>query len=186
MPANDDYVIEILKDVGLLTQPQAEDVINRTAGVNMVETLIREGTISSEDVSRTLASQNGMDFVDLSKITPNPDLIDTISTEMARRYKTVPVHEQEGTLVLAIADPMDFEAFDSLGFVLKRPVEFVCATPEQIASKLDQLYPLEEEPEIDPLAEDEGGDSNDDAPIIKLVSSLLIEAQNNRASDIHI
>jgi type II secretory ATPase GspE/PulE/Tfp pilus assembly ATPase PilB-like protein len=186
MPANDDYVIEILKDVGLLTHPQAEDVINRTAGVNMVETLIREGTISSEDVSRTLASQNGMDFVDLSKITPNPDLIDTISTEMARRYKTVPVHEQEGTLVLAIADPMDFEAFDSLGFVLKRPVEFVCATPEQIASKLDQLYPLEEEPEIDPLAEDEGGDSNDDAPIIKLVSSLLIEAQNNRASDIHI
>ena len=186
MPANDDYVIEILKDVGLLTQPQAEDVINRTAGVNMVETLIREGTISSEDVSRTLASQNGMDFVDLSKITPNPDLIDTISTEMARRYKTVPVHEQEGTLVLAIADPMDFEAFDSLGFVLKRPVEFVCATPEQIAAKLDQLYPLEEEPEIDPLAEDEGGDSNDDAPIIKLVSSLLIEAQNNRASDIHI
>ena len=186
MPANDDYVIEILKDVGLLTHPQAEDVINRTAGVNMVETLIREGTISSEDVSRTLASQNGMDFVDLSKITPNPDLIDTISTEMARRYKTVPVHEQEGTLVLAIADPMDFEAFDSLGFVLKRPVEFVCATPEQIAAKLDQLYPLEEEPEIDPLAEDEGGDSNDDAPIIKLVSSLLIEAQNNRASDIHI
>ena len=186
MPANDEYVIEILKDVGLLTHPQAEDVINRTAGVNMVETLIREGTISSEDVSRTLASQNGMDFVDLSKITPNPDLIDTISTEMARRYKTVPVHEQEGTLVLAIADPMDFEAFDSLGFVLKRPVEFVCATPEQIASKLDQLYPLEEEPEIDPLAEDEGGDSNDDAPIIKLVSSLLIEAQNNRASDIHI
>jgi type II secretory ATPase GspE/PulE/Tfp pilus assembly ATPase PilB-like protein len=186
MPANDDYVIEILKDVGLLTPPQAEDVINRTAGVNMVETLIREGTISSEDVSRTLASQNGMDFVDLSKITPNPDLIDTISTEMARRYKTVPVHEQEGTLVLAIADPMDFEAFDSLGFVLKRPVEFVCATPEQIASKLDQLYPLEEEPEIDPLAEDEGGDSSDDAPIIKLVSSLLIEAQNNRASDIHI
>lgn len=186
MPANDDYVIEILKDVGLLTHPQAEDVINRTAGVNMVETLIREGTISSEDVSRTLASQNGMDFVDLSKITPNPDLIDTISTEMARRYKTVPVHEQEGTLVLAIADPMDFEAFDSLGFVLKRPVEFVCATPEQIASKLDQLYPLEEEPEIDPLAEDEGGDSSDDAPIIKLVSSLLIEAQNNRASDIHI
>lgn len=186
MPANDDYVIEILKDVGLLTHPQAEDVINRTAGVNMVETLIREGTISSEDVSRTLASQNGMDFVDLSKITPNPDLIGTISTEMARRYKTVPVHEQEGTLVLAIADPMDFEAFDSLGFVLKRPVEFVCATPEQIASKLDQLYPLEEESEIDPSAEDEDGDSSDDAPIIKLVSSLLIEAQNNRASDIHI
>ncbi len=187
MPANDDYVIEILKDVGLLTPPQAEDIINRTGGVNMVEALIREGTISSEDVSRTLASQNGMDFIDLSTITPHPDLIDALSTEMARRYKTVPVHEQDGSLVLAIADPMDFEAFDSLGFVLKRPVEFVCATPEQITAKLDQLYPIEQESESDPITTDgDEGDSGDDAPIIKLVSSLLIEAQNNRASDIHI
>lgn len=188
MPANDDYVIEILKDVGLLTQPQAEDITARTGGVNMVEMLIKEGTVSSEDVSRTLAAQNGMDFVDLSLITPNPDLIRTISTETARRYKTVPVHELDGSLVLAIADPMDFEAFDGLGFLLKRPVEFVCATPEQIAEKIDRLYPLELEGLTGPsLVEDEQEvEDGDTAPIIRLVSSLLIEAQNSRASDIHI
>ena len=187
MPANDDYVIEILKDVGLLTQPQAEDVATRTGGVNMVETLIREGTVSSEDVSRTLAAQNGMDFVDLDKITPNPDLLNSISSETARRYKTVPVYEQDDSLVLAIADPMDFEAFDGIGFLIKRPVEFVCATPTQITEKLDQLYPIEEEAVVDSLSDDDDEDaSGDDAPIIKLVSSLLIEAQNNRASDIHI
>lgn len=188
MPANDDYVIEILKDVGLLTQPQAEDITARTGGVNMVEMLIKEGTVSSEDVSRTLAAQNGMDFVDLSLITPNPDLIRTISTETARRYKTVPVHELDGSLVLAIADPMDFEAFDGLGFLLKRPVEFVCATPEQIAEKIDRLYPLELAGMTGPtLVEDEQEvEDGDTAPIIRLVSSLLIEAQNSRASDIHI
>ncbi|MEI6322883.1 MAG: ATPase, T2SS/T4P/T4SS family [bacterium] len=188
MPANDDYVIEILKDVGLLTQTQVEDVMTRTGGVNMVDTLIREGIVSSENISRTLASQNGMDFVDLSKITPNPDLIRMISTETARRYKTVPVHEADGSLVLAIADPMDFEAFDSLGFLLKRPVEFVCATPAQIAEKIDRLYPAELEGivGITAEAEEEESDDGDTAPIIRLVSSLLIEAQNNRASDIHI
>jgi len=189
MPANDEYVIEILKDVGLLTQQQADDVASRKGGLHMVETLISEGAVSNEDVSRTLASQNGMDFVDLSQTSPTPDLIALISSEIARRYKTVPVHEHDGSLVLAIADPMDFEAFDSIGFLLKRPVEFVCATPQQISDKLDRLYPSELDGLGGPITtteEEEEADSGDEAPIIKMVSSLLIEAQNNRASDIHI
>jgi type II secretory ATPase GspE/PulE/Tfp pilus assembly ATPase PilB-like protein len=186
MPANDDYVIEILKDVGLLTQEQAEDIAHRTGGVHMVDALIREGTITSEDVSRTLASQNGMDFIDLSHSTPNPDLINLLTPEIARRYKTVPVHDHDGSLLLAISDPMDFEAFDSIGFLLKRPVEFVCATPAQIAENLDRLYPVEQEAVSPVITEEVEGDSADDAPIIRLVSSLLVEAQNNRASDIHI
>jgi len=190
MPANDDYVIEILKDVGLLTPQQAADVAERTGGINMVDTMIEERIVSAEDVYHTLASQNGMDFVDLSQTTPSPDVVSLISSEIARRYKTIPVHEHEGSLVLAIADPMDFEAFDSLGFLLKRPVEFVCSTPKQIKDKLDRLYPIELEALLDSTAtsvvEEEVVESGDDAPIIRLVSSLLIEAQNNRASDIHI
>ena len=141
MPANDEYVIEILKDVGLMSQEQADELAGRTGGLHMVETLIKEGTVSAEDVARTLASQNGMDFVDLSQVTPSPELVGLLSPENARRYKTVPVSEHDGSLVLAIADPMDFEAFDSIGFLLKRPVEFVCAVPAQINDKLDRLYP---------------------------------------------
>ena len=188
MPANDEYVIEILKDVGLISQEQGEDLAGRTGGLHMVETLIKEGTVSAEGVARTLASQNGMDFVDLSLVTPSPELIYLLSAETARRYKTVPVSEHDGSLVLAIADPMDFEAFDSIGFLLKRPVEFVCAVPSQIHDKLDRLYPqgLEElgKAAVTEVEEDYTGD--DDAPIIRLVSNLLIEAQNQRASDIHI
>ncbi|MCX8492869.1 MAG: ATPase, T2SS/T4P/T4SS family [Chthoniobacterales bacterium] len=188
MPANDEYVIEILKDVGLMSQEQADDLSGRTGGLHMVETLIKEGTVSAEDVARTLASQNGMDFVDLSLVTPSPELINLLSPETARRYKTVPVSEHDGSLVLAIADPMDFEAFDSIGFLLKRPVEFVCAVPTQIHDKLDRLYPqgLEELGKAVVTEEEEDYTGDDDAPIIRLVSSLLIEAQNHRASDIHI
>jgi type II secretion system protein E len=188
MPANDEYVIEILKDVGLMSQEQADDLTGRTGGLHMVETLIKEGTVSAEDVARTLASQNGMDFVDLSLVTPSPELINLLSPETARRYKTVPVSEHDGSLVLAIADPMDFEAFDSIGFLLKRPVEFVCAVPTQIHDKLDRLYPqgLEELGKAVVTEEEEDYTGDDDAPIIRLVSSLLIEAQNHRASDIHI
>jgi len=189
MPANDEYVIEILKDVGLINQDQVDHVASQTAGLHMVDTMVREGIVSAEDVARTLASQNGMDFVDLSLVTPIPELVDLLTPETARRYRTVPVSEHDGSVVMAIADPMDFEAFDSIGFLLKRPVEFVCAIPAQIEEKLNRLYPLGLEEltkggsEIE-VEEDAGGD--DDAPIIRMVSNLLVEAQNNRASDIHI
>jgi len=187
MPANDEYVIEILKDVGLLSQEQAEEIAGRTGGAHMVDTLIREGTVSEEDVARTLASQNGMDFVDLNQVTPSPELIDQLTPETARRYKTVPVSEHDGSLVLAIADPMDFEAFDGLGFLLKRPVEFVCAIPAQITEKIERLYPagLEDLPGSVSVNEEET-EAGDDAPIIRMVSNILVEAQNSRASDIHI
>jgi type II secretory ATPase GspE/PulE/Tfp pilus assembly ATPase PilB-like protein len=189
MPANDEYVIEILKDVGLINQDQVDHVAAQTGGLHMVDTMVREGIVSAEDVARTLASQNGMDFVDLSLVTPIPELVDLLTPETARRYRTVPVSEHDGSVVMAIADPMDFEAFDSIGFLLKRPVEFVCAIPAQIEEKLNRLYPLGLEEltkggsDIE-VEEDTGGD--DDAPIIRMVSNLLVEAQNNRASDIHI
>lgn len=188
MPANDEYVIEILKDVGLLSQEQAEEITGRTGGAHMVDTLIREGTVSEEDVARTLASQNGMDFVDLNQVTPSPELIALLTPETARRYKTVPVSEHDGSLVLAIADPMDFEAFDGLGFLLKRPVEFVCAIPAQITEKIERLYPagLEDLPGSVSVNEEDETDAGDDAPIIRMVSNILVEAQNSRASDIHI
>lgn len=188
MPANDDYVIEILKDVGLVTQEQIQELSGRTGGLHLVENLVKEGVVSAEDITRTLASQNGMDYIDLAQVTPSPELVGLLTPEIARRYKTVPVSEHDGSVVLAVADPMDFEAFDSIGFLLKRPVEFVCAVPSQITEKLERLYPLGLEDLGQPagnveVVEDTGDDS---APIIRLVSNLLADAQNNRASDIHI
>ena len=95
MPANDEYIIEILKDVGLLTQEQIDTVRDHTAGLHMVEALIRDKIVSDEDVARTLASQNGMDFIDLAHVTPSPDLVGLLSPENARRYKAVPIAEHE-------------------------------------------------------------------------------------------
>lgn len=187
MPANDEYVIEILKDSGLLTKEKADDVARRVPPHHLVETLIREGTLRSEDVFRTIAVQNGMEFVNLEEVAPQPELTALITPELAHRYKTVPVSEHDGSLVLAISDPMDFEAFDTLGYVLKRPVEFVCAIPSEISERINRLYPRELETMVQAFGASEAGEETaDDAPIIQLVSSLLVEAQNARASDIHI
>jgi type II secretion system protein E len=186
VPANDEYTLEILKDAGLVTAQQVADATGRCGGIGVVDLLLKDGAVSAEQVARTLALQNGMGFIDLSKVTQTPELLAKLPAETARRYRTVPVSEHDGSLVLAISDPLDFEAFDSLGFVLNRPVEFVCAVPSLIAEQVALLYPRELEGFGNNFSLEAGEETEDDAPIIQLVSSLLFEAQNNRASDIHI
>ncbi len=187
MPANDEYLTEILKEAGLITQEQVDWAIGQSGGLHVIDTLISGQVLRAEDVAKTLAAQNGMEFIDLAHVTPTPDVAEMLTPEAARRYKAVPVAERDGSLIIAVADPMDFEAFDSLGFLLKRPVEFVCGVPGEIAEKIERLYPLGLEESGEGVTTDETEDAGaDDAPIIKLVSKLLVDAQNNRASDIHI
>jgi len=190
---NEDYLVDMLHDVGLITRSQITDAQTTAQGGSLIKVLIEAGHITQEDIARTLAAQNGMEFVDLSTVAPPPDVIETMSLENARRYRAVPVQFRDGTLVVAISDPMDMEAADSLSFILNRDIEFVCATPDAIAKAIGDFYGTGDgsmeggEGEMmstDGLADGEATEG--DAPIIKMVSMLLLEAYNNRASDIHL
>jgi len=190
---NEDYIVEILLDVGLLTRAQVEDARQQTGGSGILKSLIDEQFITQEDVSRTMAAQNGMEFVDLATVAPPPDVIETMNLENARRYRAVPVQIRDGTLVVAISDPMDMEAADALSFILNRDVEFVCATPDAVNKAIASFYGTGdegmgggEEGLITAEGMEEGQATEGDAPIIKMVSMLLLEAYNNRASDIHL
>ncbi len=187
MSPNEDYIVEILLDVGLVTRTQVEYARSHMKGSSVVEALVQSGFITQEDVGRTLAAQNGMEFMDLAQIVVPPNVIDLLPVEDARRWKAVPVGEREGALLIAIGDPMDMQTMDDLAFKLQREVEFVCATPDAIRNSLIQYYGEEATPafgsELD-VGSDEAG--ADDAPIIKMVSLLLVEAHQNRASDIHL
>ncbi len=185
MAQNEDYIVEILMDVGLVTRTQVDYSRAQMKGHSVVDALVQEGFITQEDVARTLAAQNGMEFMDLAQIVVPPNILDLLPVEDARRWKAIPVGEREGALLIAIGDPMDMQTMDDLAFKLQREVEFVCATPDSISTSLLQYYGGEAEPAE---VQDDGlGDAGaDDAPIIKMVSLLLIEAFQNRASDIHL
>jgi len=175
-------------DVGLVTRTQVEYARTQMKGHSVVDALILEGFITQEDISRTLAAQNGMEFMDLAQIVVPPNIIDLLPVEDARRWKAVPVGEREGALLIAIGDPMDMQTMDDLAFKLQREVEFVCATPDAIRASLIQYYGVEAAASfggemMEGGAEEAGAD---DAPIIKMVSLLLVEAHQNRASDIHL
>jgi type II secretion system protein E len=188
---NVDYTLNILLESGLVTRSQIEAARESNSTGNPVDALVAEGAITAEDVSRTLAANSGLDFMDLAQVAVPPNVLEILTEQDARRYHAIPVAERGGAVTIAISDPMDFEAFDSLTFLLKREVEFVCATKQQLDAALDQYYgPLQ--PDATGVG-GEGGmsfgaddDDDGDAPIIKMVMTLLLEAYKSRASDIHL
>ncbi|HWB60241.1 MAG TPA: GspE/PulE family protein [Chthoniobacteraceae bacterium] len=199
---NEEYVIEILLESGLVTKPQIERakgaaIRNRS---DVIQELIDQGALTQEDVSRSLAAHSSMDYVDLSQLTVTTDVTAQIPGETAWKFGVVPIAQSETGLTVAIGNPLDYETFDTLGFLLKRPVEFVCTTPEQIKGALMKYYG-DAKRAADEIAGKIGhdvdgtGDSvvsgidqeaGDDAPVIKMVTMLLLEAYKARASDIHL
>jgi type IV pilus assembly protein PilB len=200
--ANDDYVLKVLEEIGLVSRKQiaqARAKLNGAPGV--VDVLVRDGVVSADDISRSLAAQAQMHWIDLSAVVIPPEIISQISAADARRFKVIPVTFGESGLVLAISDPLDVDTIDSLNFLLQRDLELVCTSPEKIRQALIKYYGTAEEAadvlqhkigdEIDlgleigdgteAMAVDEA-----DAPIIRLVSMLIIEAHKLGASDIHL
>ncbi len=173
-----------------MTPKQLEQARSERAGdQSVVDVLISQGLLTEEDVARSLASHAAMDFVDLGSMDLSAELVSHISRDVARRFKVVPVGINGGALVLAVDDPLNFDTFDALHHLLKRETEFVCATPEAIRSSIDRYYGASDSV-ADALTADGvlggGEDQEGDAPIIKMVTMMLLEAYNLRASDIHL
>ena len=208
MPAQDEYTVEILKDVGLVSLEDIQKANERAKadGVGVVDALILNGRISHMDVSKALASQFGMDTINLADYRVPDDVLALVPKHVARRYKVIPVYKHDNTLTVAISDPLDVDTVDSLRYLLHMNVEPVVAAKNDIENSITRYYGgaddtvenmLQEitEGEIDlGLASDratdtkieEGVETDTDAPIIKLVGLVIMEAYRNRASDIHI
>jgi type IV pilus assembly protein PilB len=159
-----------------------------------------EEVVSDADVSRSVAAQAHLNWVDLaSKVIP-PEVINQIRAEDARRFKVIPVGFGESGLIVAVSDPLDIDTIDSLSFLLQREIELVCASPDKIKQALIQYYGAADETsgilaeQVGPGADlgleimegDISGTNEADAPIIRMVSMLLIEAHRLGASDVHL
>jgi type IV pilus assembly protein PilB len=199
---NEHYVLRVLEEVGLVTRPQIEKARTRLNGAdNVVDRLVEDGIVSDTDISRALAAHAQMDWIDISAMIIPPIVIKQIRAEDARRFKVLPIAFSESGLVVAVSDPLDIDTIDSLSFLLQRELELVCTSPEKIREALIKYHGTADEAADvlqKRLGEDldlglEIGDGSpalegdeSDAPIIRMVSMLLIEAHRLGASDIHL
>ena len=194
MAANDEYILDILVETSLISKSQVDRALAETKRDDTaIDTLIRQGIVTQEDVTRALAAHSSMDFVDLAQIGVGDDVIEQVPGEIARRFRVIPIAESETGLMIAVSDPLNFDTFDALHHVLQRDLEFVCATPDSISLALRKYYGAAGDMSgggaDDIQISGEGGGSGGeegDAPIIKMVTMMLLEAHNMRASDIHL
>ena len=204
LTANDEYIVEILEGVGLISHKQAEDSLRRAREEDkrVIDILTAGGTVSEMEILKALAAQFGMETISLSGLDIPQDVIDMVPAEVARRYKVVPVYKTESSLTVALSDPLDVETLDSLRYILKCNVEGVVAPQAEIEVALNQYY-QRDAGSVDSMLEEitegtvampttsqelmEAAEASEaDAPIIKLVSLIILEAFRNRASDIHL
>jgi len=204
LTSNDDYVLEILLENGGISAEQVEDARGSVGqdGSSVVDKLIDEGVISEPRVLGLLAEQFGMEMVSLRDINLSPQLRDSIPVDVARRYNVVPVYKTDDALTVALSDPLDVDILDSLRFLLKCHVEGVVAPRSELDVALDRYYAVETTMESmlnqiadgtvdvavsgrDDIIQDSDA-TEADAPIIKLVSLIILEAYRHRASDVHL
>lgn len=205
MTSNDEYVLQILKEHGAITDAQVQSVLEMPGshvGASAVDRLIEAGVLTESDILATLAGQFGMEVMSLKGVTLPPEIRDMIPVETARRYKVVPVFKTGETLTVAMSDPLDVDTLDMLRYLLKCNVEGVIAPRDEIKVMLDKFYAVEASMEtmLDQIGDDtvdvsmtskedlvtQADTTESDAPIIKLVSLVILEAFRNRASDIHL
>ena len=206
MTSNDDYVLQLLQEEGMVTQEQIDEATSHLAadGSTIVDQLITDGAVSEENLLAMLATQFGMDFVNIDDKALDTELASVVSAEDARKYGIVPLRKDGDSLTVAVKDPLDYGVVDRLSFALKCSVTGVVATKSDIDKAIERLYPggtsmdalLGEFGDKEADVATRGNEiadqlgitdvSENDAPVIRLVSLIIMEAFKRRASDIHL
>ena len=171
---------------------------------DVVDVLCRQKVIEKSELLAMLAQQYGMELMDLEGYNIPPEVLEGLNGDIARHYNVVPVMRHGDSITIAMSDPSDMEKLDTLRYLIGGDVDAVVAPEKQIAAAVAKYYPedLSEgatsmrktddldnaEVTLDISDEDRAalGDDDDSAPIIRLVTKLIIDAYKMRASDIHL
>ena len=208
MSKNKQYIIELLQEYGMVSDEQIKEArkksVDSQGKLDVIESLKALGYIQEAELTAMLAQQYGLDVLDLQSYQIPTEVLETLTQEIVQQYRVVPVMKNDDVLTIAISDPADMETIDSLRYLLGCDVDAVVSSQEQIDKVIGQHYSsLSDSVEsfIDELSTEqqlqgqllagiagtsEAVEVEDDAPIIKLVSLIIIEAYKMRASDIHM
>ena len=194
MTSNDEYVLQLLQERGYVT-PEAVAAASqsmRQANETTLDVLLAGGTVKEDEVLGTIADQFGIKYVHIDADAIDPAVVKEFTPEIAHKYGVVPVVSQDDSVIVALSDPMGYDAVDSLRYVLHgRDVQAVLAPSAEIKAAMNKLYPPDDASMVetrDEMGLDAGsadGDS-DDAPVIKLCGLILTNAVKMKCSDIHL
>ena len=189
---------DILKDMGLVTEEQITSALSRQKQTRMRlgQLLIDDGVVTELDLARALASKFGVSFLDLSETPLEPVAAGYIDEKLARRYGVAPIRFlDDNTLLVAMVDPQNLLALQDLEIITGFTIQPAIASEEDIYGAISTIY--RDHPDIDESAAEDAAfeqasgeladirEATDEAPMIKLVNSVIAQSVDDGASDIH-
>ena len=193
---------EILIERGKLDAPTLERALRlqQDSGEKLGQLLVTLGVVAQRDVADALATQLALPLVDARSYPEFPILEETVSTRFLRETRTLPLAEDDSEVALAMADPTDDYAINAFQMVTGRTVRPMVAIPTELEAALERLYGTgksaqsqvigDVETRVDELDLDADvqqlKDLASEAPVIRLVSLIITNALDMRASDIHV
>lgn len=197
----------ILGDKFNLTSAKLEEALayQREKGGRLGEALLHLRALREEELLEGLAIQFGLPWMpQLDSTAIDHELIKKVPIAFCRRYRVLPLRHEGGVILVASTDPLETVALDDLRLLLGKPVKSVLTTGVSLLARLNQIYdeaasPAGAEEVMEDIAASESLDqlaheldepqdlldATDEAPIIRLVNSVLFQAVRQRASDIH-
>lgn len=166
--------------------------VQKASGHRLGEVLVALGYLTESDVARAVADQLGVPFVADHQLQVDMTVARLLPPSVARKTSALPLREEDGTLYVAMADPLDVFSLDEIRHLTRRKVQPVACTRQGLNKALSQYERLSSLKQRDGAGDAPQGaeallqPEPDDAPVVQLVNELIDRAINERASDIHI
>ncbi len=200
---------DMLLEAGLISQKQLDEALDvqKKEGGRLGYILTKLGFVSDEEVTGLLSRQYGIPAVNLEHFEISEDVLKRVPVEVSQRYAIIPLSRTGSTLTVAIADPTNIFALDDLKFITNLNIEPVVASEFSIRQSIEKYYGTEsamelrrvmedlaevDEEELEVIEEDEDLDiesleaSSVEAPVVRLVNTILTDAVRKGVSDIHV
>jgi type II secretion system protein E len=194
-------ITNILLDKGLLTQSQLDEAtaLHKTEGLRLDRAIAQLGFVSERQLLEIMAEELHLPVVNLSELTIDQETLRALPAKIIYRKRLVPISRQNGTLNVATSDAFDLNVFDDIRMMTGLNIQPVLALRDEIEKVIKTHFGLGGDTLDELVAGDEvelvgaTGENDEDllemaqeASVIKLVNEIILEAVNERASDIHI
>ncbi len=191
---------DLLLQYGIINEEQLQQALakQKSEGGKIGETLIALGYVTRENINEVLEYQLGIPYVNLAEYNIDKEATSTITETLARRHMLIPIKQTEAELYVAMEDPLNIFAIDDVRIFSGKDIVPMLTTEDQVLKAIDlhygkeqadqaaEQYKQEHIEDISGALEDENDLSVKNAPIVKLVNTILEQGVHNRASDIHI
>ena len=191
--ASDDLVSEIRSELDSNKEMELQD-----KEAAFMDSLLEKTGMEKSEVLRFLSAELNMDSIDLSEIDISEETFSILQPDWAKQYEVVPLSQNEFEVEIIFANPLDPEAIDTISQLLGKSVNPKLSYRSDVLALINEAYGNAEETKLNDFFEGMEGDieigdglraedvSEEDAPIIKYVHSVIKDALENRASDIHM